>query len=59
MNECFCSRGGGVGRRRAMLHRWKKDFLVSMFTCAVQSNYGYSSIRPFNWATVLVPVYKR
>ncbi len=26
--------------------------------CTVRLSYGYSSIRPFNWTTVLVPVYK-
>ncbi len=32
---------------------------LSMFTCTVKSSYGYSSIWPFNWTTVLVPVYMR
>ncbi len=30
---------------------------VSMFTCTVKSSYSNSSIRSFNWMTVLVPVY--
>ncbi len=31
---------------------------VSAFTCTLESSFGYSSIRPFNWTTVPVPVYK-
>ncbi len=31
---------------------------VIMFTCTVKSSYGCSSIRPFNWTTVLVLVHK-
>ncbi len=31
---------------------------VSTFTCTVKLSYGHSSIRSFNWTTVLVPVYK-
>ncbi len=29
-----------------------------MFTCTVKSSYSYSSVRPFNQTTVLVPEYK-
>ncbi len=32
---------------------------LSTFTCTVKSSYSYSLIRPFNWTSVPVPVYKR
>ncbi len=41
------------------LARTKVSESVSAFTYTVKLSYGYSSIRPFNWTTVLVPVFQR
>ncbi len=38
-------------------HHFLLETIVA-FTCTVKSSTGNSSIRPFNWTTVLVPVYK-
>ncbi len=48
----------------APFHLFVMSLVVSLrlslnsFTCTVKPSCGYSSIRPFNWTVVLVPVHR-